>query len=399
MCALMAMSISAWTMDDVDTVANGKSADKGGYTLAFEETLRLGPDDADAFLWPGMGTSVQVDDRGWMYVTAVGENTVTVIDADGNFVRTIGQSGQGPGEYQMLASFQILADGRGVAFESMGPMSSISWYDKDLNFVEKGKLGKQGQMIQAAYLDPAGERCFAQYVSINPSEGTMLNQWVVMDLDGGNELALSNFEGPMPNQQITASAENFAKFLSSMLKPGAQGLAGFATFGPDGHTYTAVARNYEITVWDADMNKLRVITRDYEPIAMTDEEIEAVVSPIAESIRMRVPSNMGHLFAESTIRRAVEMADFPPVKPPINGMVAFDDGHLGVIHNFNLAEQKMRVDLFDAEGRYRGDFTLPAESINSAGMVFKDGHLYRIEVNEDDENVLVRYKYKQVPLQ
>ena len=394
---MVLMPVTGFTADDPATAVNGEVPVGMRYTLALEENLRVGPDKGDNFLWTQVGTSVQADGRGYMYVTGPGENRITVLNPDGDFVRHLGQPGQGPGEYQGLVSFQILADGRGVAFETRGVVSSLNWYDNELNFVEQTELRNQTKIYQSANLTPDGAHIFSQSINLDQAAGKMTINWGITDREGTLKTNIAGFDNPFPTPEIMKSADAFAKFLSQALTAEAKGLVGFAAFDSESNVYTATAGNYKITRWDNQMNKRLTISRKYKPIILTEEEIEAVISPIVDVMRAKLPQQMAHLFAESTVRKAVEMAEFPPAKHPIGGLALLDDGILGVLHHLNLVEKKMTLDLFDKQGRYLGDFTQSVSGVNSWALVFKQGHLYRIEANQDDENELVRYRYKLVP--
>jgi len=384
--------------DLTPTVSNGETPSGTRYTLTLEENLRVGPGEGDDFLWPQVGTAVQADESGYMYVTCPTENRITVLNANGELVRHLGGPGQGPSEYQGLISFQVLADGRGVAFEMNGPTSNFSWYDKELGFVGKTKLGKSmAKMFQTAALSPDGDLFFTQIIGINQAAGKMIIRYAIMDMKGKIKNKIANFNNPMPTPDIVKSTDHFARYMGQSLTSESKGLVGFAAFDNNNNIYTATARNYEITRWSPDMEKQLVITRKYKPIALTEKEINAVINPLVETLRAKMPPQMSHLFAESTIRKAVAMAEFPPVKHPINGLFVLEDGTLAVTHEIDLLEKKMTVDLFDKSGGYLGDYTQAAPGLNSWNLVFKNGYLYRIEANEDNENVLVRYRYKLMP--
>ena len=71
-----------------------------------------------------------------------------------------------------------------------------------------------------------------------------------------------------------------------------------------------------------------------------------------------------------------------------------DNGWILVVHDANLLENKAKIDIFDDQGQYLGQFHVMSFAWNR--MAFHDGHLYTIESDEDGENQLVRYQYEVV---
>lgn len=118
---LIGISVFSFAAKGVPTAENGLLPTGKRYTLVLEENLRIGSEKGAEFLWTTVGTTVQTDKKGFMYVCDPKEKRITVINSDGDFVRHIGRPGQGPGEFQTLSSFQVLNDGRGVAFQALGP--------------------------------------------------------------------------------------------------------------------------------------------------------------------------------------------------------------------------------------------------------------------------------------
>jgi len=392
---LFACSTQILAADQPTMVVNEATPAGVRYTLVLEENLRIGPEKGDNYLWPQVGTRVEADSRGYLYVTSAGENRITVLDANGRFVQHLGRAGQGPGEFQSLSSFQILADGRAVAFEQ-GRASRFSWYDGELRFVKKAKLRPDKDvMYQTATLSPNGKRVFAQGLGANKTTGKMTMSWVIMDREGATEQTIVSHDNPMPASR-RQMMENFGEFFGKMFQSAAKGQIGFATFDRDNNVYTATASDYQITRWDAKMKKQLVISRKYIRIAQSEAEIDALISPYWESARTKMPPQAVHMLNENTKRRALEVAGFPSVKHPISGLAMLEDGTLCVTHDISLVENELGLDLFDSNGRYLGDYRMTAAGVDSLVLVFKNGYLYRIETNDEDENQLVRYSYKRV---
>jgi len=131
------------------------------------------------------------------------------------------------------------------------------------------------------------------------------------------------------------------------------------------------------------------ITRDYEPIPLSEGEVMAIVDPIFDLILSQLPESLQRIITPNLIRAAVEMAELPPVKNPVFGLNSLPDGTVLVIHDQSLLERTQRADLFDTRGHYLGSYDHPG--LGLSGMVFTDTYAYAIE-NEDGDNILIRYR-------
>ena len=396
--ACLGMSGGLFAADTIPKVNNGLNPEGAAYTLDIVEDMRLGPDKGDNFLWPGLSTTVSVDSRGHLYVTNTGDRCVMEYDQTGAFVRKIGGPGQGPGEFQNLMAFQILADGRGAAFEAAGQMTRHVWFDKDMNFVDRKAPAPPGNIFQQAVFSPDGQRLWVMGVAPNMATKKIVTKWMVFVPDTKTEHMLVQYETDFPNPQAMGTPDGFAKMIGGFIKPIAQGNMGLAAFSEDGLTYTAVGKKYEITVWDADMNRMFSFGRKYTPISQSQEDIDAVIEPIVENFRGAMPPAMQSLFTTATLGKALEIANFPPSRLPVQGLKVTDNGTIIVLHNVDLLKNIYTGDLFSKEGKYLGQFTHQLRGLTSAqSMLFKDGKMYRVEVGDNDETEIVRYRYQVVP--
>lgn len=391
--------ISAIAAEPIETVKNGKTPAGKTVKLVLEEDWRLGVDDNAAFAWNPYGVTLSVDEQGNVYIVGIGENRVTVIDSQGKFSRFIGGPGQGPGEFRNLLSYQVLADGSAVALEQIGGAGIYHWFDEKGAFIKQERPGNPRQLFQNALFSPDGEQVFAQTLGPSPAGDQMRTAWIYQNLKTKNEDLIVGYNSILPSREMMTSPEAFSRFLGDVFRGPAQGNLGFGVFDDKGNFYSAVAGSYEVTRWDVQTGKKTIISREYDPIYQGEDDIQAVIEPVVESIRARVPDAARPIISEQNVRRAVELAEFPAVKLPIQGLTMLDNGILGVIHDFDMIEHKLTLDLFDKHGRFLGSSTLSAPENSSAySLVFNNGYLYRIEADEDGEASFARYKYRLEPV-
>lgn len=377
------------------TVKNGLRPENKALTIVLEKDLEVGPEGGDTMLWVGATASVDVDEKGNMYVCDPAGQRIVVINPQGEFVKQIGQPGQGPGEFQALISYQILANGHGVAFEPLQAVSALSVFNASGEFVERKNHSGLDMMIQNLSFSPNGKLASSMYVEFDPATAAQTIHIGILDDELALVHQLSQRAVPAFNPQRATDPDYWAEFLSMRFQDNSQGWATFATFDAHNRVYTATAHTYEITRWSPDLKPERVFTKDYEKIPMTKEQVFAAIDPILETIRQRLPAPLQSVVTDKVVEHAIDMAEFPPYKHPIANITCMNDGHILVIHDINPIDNTSTGHLFTDDGTFLGKFHHTAYGIGR--MVFKNGLAYTLEVNEDDDNILTRYKYRIQP--
>lgn len=177
---------------------------------------------------------------------------------------------------------------------------------------------------------------------------------------------------------------------------------GIANFTPSGRVLTALTDAYQIQIWDPSAQNLeKTVIRKYEPIPNPEEEIMAFTEPAREAVIQALPGQLKSIITDSVIRKAVELAEFPPVKNPIFSLVPLPDDGFLVLHDVSFSKHQTRADIFSPEGRFLGTFTLPhlgiAGGTVSPRWIFTEHTATVIDLIDDSENVVTRYTYKRVP--
>ncbi|MGI9626062.1 MAG: hypothetical protein ACR2QM_04445, partial [Longimicrobiales bacterium] len=111
--------------------------------LTAEDVYTVGAIDGEDWEIFSQVTSATFDDLGNLYILDGDVGRFTVIGPDGSFVRTVGQQGGGPGEFQVAFGATVLPEGGLVVFD----------------------LGKQGFQL----FDPSGR--FVNSVPVDLTEG------------------------------------------------------------------------------------------------------------------------------------------------------------------------------------------------------------------------------------
>lgn len=384
-------------------VKNGHTPKSPRSMITFEEDLRIGVDcDQDHCLWSGAHIGVTVDAKGNMYVTDSGSNRVVVYDSQGNFLKIFGAEGEGPGEFTQLYSFQILKDQTGIAFDNNQTVISFSFFDQNQKFKNKTSFQPTERFIQSASFSPDGQRIAAMWVE-SDSDPTAPGKAYVGLIDKKTKPLIRVTTSPqvMFDQSRMTDSKWWSRFLADWFRVAHQGV-GITAFGPNQTFYGAKSTIYEITQYGSDLKPKRIITRKHKPIGLPEDQLLAFVEPVYEEITAILPPNLRSVVTMTVIKRALQLADFPPVKQPIYGLLPVEDKGLLVIHNHNSLTKETSADFFSPEGEFLGTSQLPPVEVNifagffgqGTRMIFQNGFAYTILVTDEGDRHLVRYKYR-----
>jgi hypothetical protein len=384
--------VGAWADDHTPTVENGLEPEGAAVHLVLEETLRVGDDgENDEMLWVGSQISVVADDRGHIFVVDRPSNRIIELNQLGEFVRQIGKPGQGPGEFQNLANFQVFEDGSGRATQHMGLYTTIYEYDDQLAYVNQHQIGEMSKMFISLSFDQWGKKALGGMISMDQTAGEMTITIALVD---------NQFEVLKRVHQRTTQAFNpgrmsdpeyWVEHLARQFEAGFSGDLAHVAFDSKGNIYTSPGDRYVITKWDSDLKEQRIIKKEYKRKPYTQAEIDAVVNPIHEAVQAQLPAQLKNIVSDNVVRRALDRVDLSVSKLPVNGLLIVDD-YLIVVHELNLATNIGNADLFDPSGRYVGSFEMNALALPK--LYFRDGKAYTVNTSDDEENEVVRYDYR-----
>jgi len=77
-------------------------------TVSFEAELSIGDEEATEAAMLSQPADIAVDSDENIYVADWGDQNIKVFDRDGNYLRTIGAKGSGPGEFQSVGTMKLL---------------------------------------------------------------------------------------------------------------------------------------------------------------------------------------------------------------------------------------------------------------------------------------------------
>lgn len=163
---------------------SSSSADPDRLPLSFQEEFAIGADDEEvpdeALL--GSPISVKTDGAGNIYIADSQLSAIKVFDDEGNYLRSVGQAGSGPGDLGSSPVFEMDSEDNLIAFNRSAQL--ISWFSED------------GELLKTA----------------SPEMDQMVWSSQIRQLDGNGYVALRKLLEPEGENESMAYRSNVLHF-------------------------------------------------------------------------------------------------------------------------------------------------------------------------------------------
>lgn len=356
-------------------------ADDRALSTDFDEVYRVGSFDGDVWETFGEIAGLAFDGAGNLYILDRQASQVTVVDTEGSFVRTIGQPGEGPGEFRMPMAFTVMRNGRLVVAD-IGHRS-YQLFDTDGEFERMVSMGG-GDMIRLGAMAP------------HPGGNAIISG------GGGNVVAMRSGPGggssdpgtrPIDLVSLAGDVAEVDPIALAWQPPRDErprelegggmrlrmSMAGPRTFEPalltgalpDGGVAYADSSTYRIKVVAADGAPMRVLTRPFQPRPVTprmqeaEKERRLAELEAGDGPQMRIMTNDGsgggaRAISQDAIqemmRGQIDEMQFYPELPVLMDMRASWSGKLWAQRRGDQPMDPGPIDVVTPEGRYAGTF-------------------------------------------
>ena len=297
------------------------------------EDLRIGSvmsEGPDLF---GAIYSFDVDAWGRIFVLDDQAQEIRIFDSNGTFVRTVGKKGEGPGEFTEAVSVDLSRSGE-IWVMDMGE-GRVSIFDTTGIYLRQERTNTSGWSVKPY---PGGFDAMGRYNVLLQSAGVRVlarldQSFTAIDTVAvpENPLELEVFETPRMSVAVP--------FQGSMRW----------RFSPAGTVWTLLTGRYELIEMTTAGEVLRTVTKDHEPIPVTDQEREEAIEDL-------------DWFTSQGGR--IDPSKFPPNMPATASFFIGDLGNLWVERRVPASDAHdggRLFDLFTDEGRFLGTLRLPFE--------------------------------------
>ena len=338
-------------------------------TWSVVEDLRIGEAMSEGPDLFGAVFSFDVDQWGRIFVLDHQAQEVRIFDSEGNFVRTVGRKGEGPGEFTQAGSVDLARNGEiWVMGMSRG---HVSIFDTTGTYL-RGERTYAGGRIMLPYpggFDPMGRYNVVLPPSVMDGMARFDQSYIPID-------TISLPENPVDGESFDLVNEDGFTTMSAAVP--FQGFMAWR-FSPTGTVWRLLTGHYELTEMTTDGEVLRRVTKDHEPIPVTDEEREQAIE------------NLEWFTSQGG---QIDRSKFPASKPATASFFIDDEGNLWVEQQVAASDSDNAgriFDLFDPEGRYLGTLRLPFSlAWSRPEPIVRDGILYGVTRDELGVQYVVR---------
>lgn len=406
----LALAVAAGACSDVPDDA--LDADRS-LTAEFVEVFRVG--DMDPPDWAQFGTppSLGFDGAGNLFILNPDVPVVAVLDRDGEFVRTLGRRGEGPGEFSEPDDIYVWRDGT-VAVADRGSGTYVVFapdgsFDRQVN-MSAGHVADYGMMafrsgarphpgavaLVARGMSNVVQEMFRRIESPNPTIGPRGLERLILGSAGTTAepiVKTGEVRAPVPGEEASDATDEPRRFDPELL---------FDVL-PDGSVAYSDSAGYSIKLVAGDGAPIGTIVRPIIPEPVTTE-IETTVRDSAMAGFERLygdpanpqgpdrapPEFMAQMVAE--MRADIEGMRFNHEIPVVVSLRATWEGGLWVRRRREGDPWERAVgviDVWNPDGRYVG--TLPPGDPSMPAAFGPDGLAAWVKLDElDVPTIIVR---------
>jgi hypothetical protein len=359
-CAACGSGQEGWqgrieTQEGVTVVHNPREPLYGEPILTLEEDLTIrGDETREEQMFQDVRT-LAVDETGNIYALDEQAGNIKIFDGQGQFLRTIGQKGQGPGEFGLPIAVLITPD-REILVHDMG-QRALKFLDQEGRFLHHISIADKFQFYGPRFL--TGGRLVGSHLV--PAEKPMavlklfdarlepvetLISLPVTPPPALNFFAMNSMTGLRWNK-LTEDTVVWGDFL----KP-----------------------EYALYIHNREGRHTRTIIRAYDPIRITETDKKALLDKMFDG---KPPPPQWDI-------------QMPDRFPPFSGISCDDKGRIYVRTHESYGQEGIEsYDLFDARGRYAARLLLEVPV-----MVLKHGFLYTIVEDGEGFRHIKRFRLK-----
>jgi outer membrane protein assembly factor BamB len=249
-------AIKTETEDGVNVLMNPNYPRDGVIALKLEEELSIGEEERENYIFDSP-SEIRVGKEGKIYVSDWGFTNVRCFDKNGQYLRTIGRKGQGPGEFESIR-FNLSNDGK-IYF--MDPINArISILDAKGNFINNFKALNLSTMLFAIYSDENNNIYFSREFR---SEKDRYKMTIHRYNTSGDELL--NYGEFLGDQIILYERDGKIRQSRRSVSPITVWIA-----TRDGRLYAGYSGKYKISVYEPNGSLSFKFGREYEAIQDTE---------------------------------------------------------------------------------------------------------------------------------
>jgi len=319
--------------------------------------------------------SIISDKEGSVYVCDYKANNIKKFDSSGNYVKTIGRMGQGPGEFNM--PFEItVADNRLIVWDMGNTRLCILTTDGE--FIKSVKvLRDEGRPLKMRAL-PNGD-VIIELEKIYYGDGNKPQDCIIGLYSSDLEKKKTLYA-----QQVL---RNKYKRIESMFTNIPQPFSPLVCWdvSPDGKIVIGYPKEYEIDFYDCTKGQLSSFSHKYNPIRVTENDKEAFFAGMT--------SSSGGVVKQGAPDHIIKNTEFPRFKPAFREIIVDSDGNILVWpYRNNVKEESRFIDAFDPDGKFIGNIQITGEISFPRRAIIQEGTFWSVKTDEEGLIKVIKYR-------
>ncbi len=340
--------------------------------VILDPVLSIGSEDGDDPFLFGTIKGVNADSEGNIYILDSQASELRVFSPEGQYLKTIGQSGVGPGEIDEANGFTILPDDtiwlydhgqwrvkvfntEGEEVESHPPVvMSYGWLWSG-TVDHKKQIWKGSSMLDENFQRPPKD-------GFNETAGTAF----MIAYDTLTERADTTWLGRVSGMYYSITMDRGFRNMGLMYSPSrAQTVSPFG----DGF-WKAAGYDYEFARLNRAADTTMIVKTDLVPVPVTQDDRDRYIDAVGTQDQKMVTA-------------ANEIAGkMPEYKPAIQGIVVDDDGDVWITRYADAGELTT-IDSYSPNGEFLKSFHLNVPLLSYFPPRIKDGRVYALAYRED----------------
>jgi len=359
----------------MDTLSSGEvvvhnTADplwRPGEEWQVTEDLRIGTVEGDGPDMFGQISSLALDGAGRMWVLEGQAQELRVFDAAGTYVRTVGRQGGGPGEFNQAIQVRLGPDGNIWVMDPQNNRFSV--FDTAGTYLE-GKHVVGGFIIIPWPGDFDSDGNYYGPVPL-PSDDIFQMGLTKFDSSFSPVDTLSTPDDPVEREYFEMHNDDGGVMMASVPFSGSMTWK----LNRDGTIWSLLTGDYRLTQFSQDGDTLRVVTKAFDPLPVTDDDLERAEERLDWFVRQG---------------GKIDLTKVPSTKPATQWFFSDDVGDLWVVRTLPNSDEARDVDVFDPDGRFLGTLTFPFAIRRNPAPIIQGNTMWAITQDDLEVPYVVR---------
>lgn len=338
-------------VDGVTVVTNPKEPMYGEDVFSLEEELSIGKAEGreEYLFYQVRGITVDEDER--IYVLDSREAHIKVFRKTGDYLKTMGRKGQGPGEMQLPVYIQITSKKEVMVHDTMA--QRLSFFSLEGEYLRQKSTAKTRIFFIPVKMDSQGNLIVSTVGAPPPI--------------GGKELRI--YDPNLELLTIIAQEERGKRGIFDIGKPSL-----YCAVSPGDNIIWGDSKEYVLQILNQEGDLIKKIIKEYNPVEITAEDKKKYEKQYAEPVKRGMSLNF--------------RAHFPAFSE-----ISVDDEERIFVKTYEQVEGKEDLfyfDVFESGGKYIT--MVPIQASLNRYSIWKRNKLYTIEEDKEGYQVVKRYK-------